>query len=497
MRNKYFWGQPHTFSTVLRLANSANVAQNPQFASGDVKISKDGGAFANLATLPTVTPAGGTNVRVEVKLSATEAQAKEVLIAFVDQTDPKEWDDQVLILSMMDARDGKISYQMKGGATMEERTGTTVESAQITRSGYPNYYLLTTGYTGHTKNDFNTASLCGAVIHNETTGSQVVILGGYFHGSDDKTYSPFGVAKQYGAFNIVEGGSNASALWTNHPTEVGTVGWTFICADTAGASFYSGHVLTLFVSPSVIAEQHISKCLDLRRMHIVNPDGSAISAICTGGNGNGMLITGMLEGAGLKIEGGANGGHGAHITGNNAGSTNGSGLVVESKGTYALLAHAIEATTESQQGHGILADSARGDGIRAISDMQVGLRAAGRFGAYIESTHYEGLTIHGTNDAVKISGGISGGNWDGIDVNGSGTGKDIDAKEIGAPGMKLTDTVDGTTVSNLLQKLMAMADGRFAKNTPAQGQVTFYKRDNATPLFVVEVTAAGRTREVG
>jgi hypothetical protein len=63
--------------------------------------------------------------------------------------------------------------------------------------------------------------------------------------------------------------------------------------------------------------------------------------------------------------------------------------------------------------------------------------------------------------------------------------------------LRLTDTVDGTTVSLILQKLMAMADGRFAKNLPGANQITFYKRDNTTPLFVVEISTAGRNRISG
>jgi len=64
---------------------------NPSLASGDVKISKDGGAFANLNTLPTVTPASG--ISVQVTLSATEMTADVVFVQFVDQTSPKEWAD--------------------------------------------------------------------------------------------------------------------------------------------------------------------------------------------------------------------------------------------------------------------------------------------------------------------------------------------------------------------------------------------------------------------
>lgn len=64
---------------------------NPTLASGDVQISKDEGAFANLATLPTVAPAAGRQVQVE--LSATEMTADKVTIVFHDQTVPAEWAD--------------------------------------------------------------------------------------------------------------------------------------------------------------------------------------------------------------------------------------------------------------------------------------------------------------------------------------------------------------------------------------------------------------------
>src|SRR3990170_1558256 len=69
---------------------------NPTLATGDVQISKDGGAFANITTLPTVTPASGTSVLVS--LSAAEMQAKHVIVRFIDQTSPKEWEDQEIIV---------------------------------------------------------------------------------------------------------------------------------------------------------------------------------------------------------------------------------------------------------------------------------------------------------------------------------------------------------------------------------------------------------------
>jgi hypothetical protein len=76
------------------IANPGNLKANPTIASGDWKISKDGGALANLATLPAVEPAG--SVLVTVALSSTEMNADVVSIVGIDQTSPKEWADFVL-----------------------------------------------------------------------------------------------------------------------------------------------------------------------------------------------------------------------------------------------------------------------------------------------------------------------------------------------------------------------------------------------------------------
>ena len=63
-----------------------------------MKISKDGGALANLATLPVVEPAAGSIVKGV--LSATEMTADKVTVQFIDQTATKEWADlQLTILT--------------------------------------------------------------------------------------------------------------------------------------------------------------------------------------------------------------------------------------------------------------------------------------------------------------------------------------------------------------------------------------------------------------
>jgi hypothetical protein len=56
---------------------------NPTIAAGDFKISKDSGAFVNLANLPTVAPAGSP--LVVFSLTAAEMTANRVTILGIDQ----------------------------------------------------------------------------------------------------------------------------------------------------------------------------------------------------------------------------------------------------------------------------------------------------------------------------------------------------------------------------------------------------------------------------
>ena len=63
-------------------------------ATGDVKISKDGGAFANIATLPTIVGAW-----MIVTLSNTEMEAGYIAVQVIDQTATKIFEDTGAILT--------------------------------------------------------------------------------------------------------------------------------------------------------------------------------------------------------------------------------------------------------------------------------------------------------------------------------------------------------------------------------------------------------------
>lgn len=66
----------------------------PTIAVGDFKVDKDGGGLTNFTTLPTVSPAAGVCVLIE--LSATEMTADVVTVVGIDQTSPKQWCDVVI-----------------------------------------------------------------------------------------------------------------------------------------------------------------------------------------------------------------------------------------------------------------------------------------------------------------------------------------------------------------------------------------------------------------
>lgn len=97
--------QAYTTQRALQdLANAGSFKANPTMAAGDFKVSKDGGAFTNLATLPVCLPAG--SVSVQFNLSATEMDADVVMVTAIDQTSPKEWADYYFTVETASASGG-------------------------------------------------------------------------------------------------------------------------------------------------------------------------------------------------------------------------------------------------------------------------------------------------------------------------------------------------------------------------------------------------------
>jgi len=66
---------------------------NPTIAEGDFKISKDGGDYEDLTTVPVVTPTGSRTVKIS--LSATEMDADNVNVQAIDVID-NEWQEVIM-----------------------------------------------------------------------------------------------------------------------------------------------------------------------------------------------------------------------------------------------------------------------------------------------------------------------------------------------------------------------------------------------------------------
>ena len=87
----------YTFYVGLDSQANTNILQaNPTLAVGDVKVSIDGGALNNIATLPVVTPALSKVIKVD--LSAAEMNGDRIVILFSDITG-SEWQDRMFMIS--------------------------------------------------------------------------------------------------------------------------------------------------------------------------------------------------------------------------------------------------------------------------------------------------------------------------------------------------------------------------------------------------------------
>lgn len=85
------------YTTYIALTSQANTniwQTSVTIAAGDVKVSKDGGAEANITTLPTEI---GTSGILSVPLSATEMTADTVTVRFHDAAGA-EWCDALIVL---------------------------------------------------------------------------------------------------------------------------------------------------------------------------------------------------------------------------------------------------------------------------------------------------------------------------------------------------------------------------------------------------------------
>lgn len=120
------------FTTNVFLVSQADtklLKANPTIASGDFKVSKDNGAFANLTTLPSVSPASGT--QVVVALSATEMQCLNAGVTCIDAAGA-EWCDQAINIATGVRAIDDLAFPVVSGRGMDVSTDGDVE-ANVTK----------------------------------------------------------------------------------------------------------------------------------------------------------------------------------------------------------------------------------------------------------------------------------------------------------------------------------------------------------------------------
>ena len=85
------------YTSLVAQADPTTFQVDPTIAAVDFKVSKDGGALVNLATLPTVSPVGSRLVQFD--LSALEMDADKVVVQGIDVTDD-EWQQIVVYIDV-------------------------------------------------------------------------------------------------------------------------------------------------------------------------------------------------------------------------------------------------------------------------------------------------------------------------------------------------------------------------------------------------------------
>ena len=170
----------YIFYVMLRSQADTKLFQaNPTLAAGDVKVSKDGGAFANLGTLPAVTPAGGRAVKVT--LSAAEMTADNVVVQFVDAAGA-EWCDLAISIQTAARQIDDLAFPTTSGRSLDvtvtgaagidwanvENQSTAVDLSATTT----NLVNTVTTYTGNTVQTGDSFARIGAA------GAGLTDLGG-------------------------------------------------------------------------------------------------------------------------------------------------------------------------------------------------------------------------------------------------------------------------------------------------------------------------------
>lgn len=139
-------------------ANTKLLKANPTIAAGDFQVSKDGGAFANLTTLPSAAPASGRAIMID--LSATEMTADNVVVQCVDAAGA-EWCDLFINLQTTARQIDDLAYPATTGRSLlVDASGAVPNTTNLKKNqALANFAFLMTDSTSHSPATGKTVSV--------------------------------------------------------------------------------------------------------------------------------------------------------------------------------------------------------------------------------------------------------------------------------------------------------------------------------------------------
>lgn len=109
-------GVAYRFTLSLFARSNNQIKTTPTLAAGDVKVSKDNGATANITTLPSEAPASSGILQVD--LSATEMTADLVTVTFIDASGA-EWNDVAVHIAPAVRQLADLAYPTTSGRSID------------------------------------------------------------------------------------------------------------------------------------------------------------------------------------------------------------------------------------------------------------------------------------------------------------------------------------------------------------------------------------------
>jgi len=328
-----------TFDMVVVDSSSRpDLKANPTIAAGDWKISKDGGALANLTTLPVVAPA--SSVIIKIVLSATEMNANRITIIGIDAAGA-QWDDnaETIVTTPLDADIVEIQNvaatatdltdMLTNGWDADDNTMRSdviqIKGATVSVDNIESVFL---GTGAADDVDLSARSMvldsdAGDALHIKTSGAS----GGHALHLESNTalkstffveVGPSGVA----AMHLNSDSTTANALLLDNTTG-GTGAASLLKLKAEGTGYEIDYTLGGVAGANAI-KIHTSAASP--------PGGDAVSITPTdSGNNNAINLLGALLGSGLLTRGGGTDGSSGYKSTSTA--TNGNGEEYVKTGT--------------------------------------------------------------------------------------------------------------------------------------------------------------------